>query len=374
MDPIRFLAIYLPQFYPIPENDRWWGRGFTEWTNAAKARPLFKGHYQPHLPADLGFYDLRVPDTLHAQADLARSSGLNGFCFYHYWFNGKRVLEKPLDLYVQQSIDFPFCICWANQDWTRTWSGNDGDLLMKQDYSHDDDRAHIRFLAERFFSQPGYVTVDEKPVFVIYRTALFPDIKRTAEIWREEVHKMGLKGIYLIRMETDQERFHPNDINFDATIDFHPHSRNLPQRVKYNRIRRALSKYGIYDSASIKNYIFDYQEYVNLNRFNGDFAYPRYPSLFPMWDNSARKEKNAWIFTGSTPSLFQKWLDQILTDFSPPARDENFIFINAWNEWAEGNHLEPCQKWGRAYLDVIQKKELKAAVSKIQIQKKIRIE
>lgn len=359
MDPVRFLAIYLPQFYPIPENDLWWEKGFTEWTNVTKARPLFKGHYQPHLPSELGFYDLRVPEVLFAQAELARSSGISGFCFYHYWFNGKRLLEKPLDLYREQNVEFPFSLCWANQDWTRTWSGNDGDLLMKQDYSHEDDRLHIRYLADHFFSSPNYITVEEKPLFVIYRTALFPDIERTAEIWREEMHRMGFKGIYLVRMETDQTRFDPAEIGFDAVIDFHPHSRNLPPRIGYHKLGRVLSRWNLYHSPFVKQWVFDYNSYVEANPFPASDNYTRYPSLFPMWDNSSRKERNAWIFREGTPEAFREWLRRLRSGFRPAGQEENFIFINAWNEWAEGNHLEPCRRWGRAFLDVIREEKEK---------------
>ena len=188
---VRPIAIYLPQFHPIPENDQWWGKGFTEWTNVARATPLLPGHYQPHLPSDLGFYDLRLADTREAQAELARQHGIYGFCYYHYWFNGHRLLNRPVDeVLASGKPDFPFMFCWANENWSRRWNEEDQAILIKHDYSFEDDERHINFLIP-FFKDKRYIKVGNKPVFSIYRSDLFPDIARTIDIWRKVVRQHG---------------------------------------------------------------------------------------------------------------------------------------------------------------------------------------
>src|SRR5665647_256742 len=198
---IRPIAMYLPQFHPIPENDEWWGKGFTEWTNVAKAKPLFKGHYQPHLPADLGFYDLRLEESRIAQAEMAKVNGIYGFCYYHYWFNGKRILERPFqEIFETGKPDFPFMLCWANENWTRTWDGGNHHILLEQKHSPEDDRNHIKALIP-YFKDSRYIRVDNKPVFSVYRASLFPDISNTIRIWREEAEKEGLE-LYICCFET----------------------------------------------------------------------------------------------------------------------------------------------------------------------------
>ena len=198
--PIRLIAFYLPQFHPIPENDEWWGKGFTEWTNVVRARPLFPGHYQPHIPADLGFYDLRLPEARQAQADLAREYGIGGFCYYHYWFNGRRLLSQPLDkVLASGKPDFPFCLCWANEDWTRAWDGRDKTILMRQQYCEEDDRQHIRWLVN-VFRDKRYIRIGDKPIFLVYRATRIPDPLKTTSIWREEARKMGIGEIFLCRV------------------------------------------------------------------------------------------------------------------------------------------------------------------------------
>ncbi len=351
MTQIRPIAFYLPQYHTIPENDIWWGKGFTEWTNVVRARPLFRGHYQPHLPADLGFYDLRLPEVREAQAKMAAENGIYGFCYYHYWFNGKRLLNRPVDDIIRNGEpDFPFMLCWANENWTRAWDGQDKDILIEQKYSYIDDREHIEFLCKNIFPDKRYIKVYGKPVFVIYKAQSIPDIKLTIEIWREIAVKYGFKGLYLIKVMTGKDRSDPVRSGFDAAVEFQPDWNNLPLRIKPSLVSKLLYKINIKKSAFINNSVFDYNELVkNALRFNiPDYKF--YRCVTPSWDNSARKKNKAHIFINSSPEAYGNWLSHTIKNFRSYSKEENFIFINAWNEWAEGNHLEPCQKWGMKYL------------------------
>ncbi len=354
---IRLIAIYLPQFHPIPENDAWWGKGFTEWTNVTKARPLFKGQYQPHLPADMGFYDLRLIEVMEQQAGLAKEHGIEGFMYYHYWFNGKQLLEFPVNnMIAQKKPDFPFMLCWANENWSRNWDGGFDKLLLKQDYTAEDDRLHMEHLCKNIFCDYRYIQIDGKPVFVIYRTEYFPDISATAAVWDEVCRQYGFNGIYLIKMESLFDRTPPGDIGFDAAMEFHPEWANLPERVPISFTEKILHKSAIKKNPKYSNYIFEYSELVEKAINKKPVNYKRFPGIMPMWDNTARySTKGATIFKNSTPELYGKWLNHIVDHFMPFSENENFVFINAWNEWAEGNHLEPCRKWGKQYLEVTQK-------------------
>ena len=227
--PAQLIAFYLPQFHPIPENDEWWGAGFTDWTNVAKARPLFRGHYQPHVPAELGYYDLRDADVRERQAELARAHGIAAFCYYHYWFGGRRLLRQPLDeVLASGRPDFPFCLCWANENWTRVWDGLSDNVLIGQTYSEDDDLQHIRWLA-RVFEDERYLRVDGKPLFAVYRARELPDPRATAQLWREEARRLGVGEIFLARVESfHDEHDDPTEIGFDAAIEFQPDMTNLP--------------------------------------------------------------------------------------------------------------------------------------------------
>jgi lipopolysaccharide biosynthesis protein len=353
---IRAIAFHLPQYHPVPENDEWWGKGFTEWTNVAQARPLFPGHYQPHLPADLGFYDLRLPEARAAQAALAQAYGIYGFCYYHYWFSGKRILERPVnDILKSGEPDFPFCICWANENWTRTWDGQEKAVLLEQKYSEADDRAHIRSLADTF-RDPRYIRIDGKPLFLVYRTSKLPDPKRTSEIWREEARAMGLGELFLCRVESfaaDCASLNPLEIGFDAAVGFQPDGRHVGENLYRNKLIQKLDRVGI----DLKRYgennnIFSYARLVeNAIADDRPLPYQKFPCVTPQWDNSARRKSGALIFDGSTPELYEKWLRTTIERVKCDRPDENIVFINAWNEWGEGNHLEPCQKWGRSYLE-----------------------
>ncbi|TDY11772.1 MULTISPECIES: glycoside hydrolase family 99-like domain-containing protein [Flavobacteriaceae] len=346
---LRAIAFVLPQFHPIPENDAWWGKGFTEWTNVTKAQALYEGHYQPQLPTDLGFYDLRLPEARQAQAAIAKDYGIYGFCYYHYWFNGKRLLQAPIDgMLKQKDLNMPFMLCWANENWTRRWDGKDEDVLMQQDYGIDDDEAHMRWLCEHVFSDDRYITVDDKPVFMIYRHNLFPDIVKTVTIWQEiAIKEFGFKGLYLCFAESFGAQTDPRQIQFDAAVEFSPHKvikhKLLQQQPKmWTRIVQK-------NKASLD--LRDFKKGVDelIHRSLPD--YKLYRCVTPAWDNTARKGKAAVIAVGSSPELYESWLRSLVKAFNPFSSEENFIFINAMNEWAEGNHLEPCIKYGTQYLE-----------------------
>ena len=349
------IAIHLPQFHTIPENDEWWGKGFTEWTNTRKCTPRFKGHYQPHEPADLGYYDLSDIAALKAQASIAAEYGIYGFCFYHYWFGGKKVLEKPVDLILSnKDYTFPFCLCWANENWTRRWDGRDNEILLKQTYSFEDDLEHIHDLF-KYFKDDRYIKVNNKPLFIVYRPGLFPDIKKTISIWREEARKTGIGEIYLANMQVFGQKEDPASLGFDACIEFQPDFGIMAKGSFFVKVRNKIITKINKDTTFKLSYKYKYSSLVDKMIQQERPVYKQFPGITPMWDNSARKSKGATIFKGSTPELYGKWLDAIVNRFIPYSKDENFVFINAWNEWAEGNHLEPCKKWGRKYLEVTKK-------------------
>lgn len=349
----RVIAIYLPQYHPFPENDEWWGKGFTEWTNVTKARPRFPGHYQPHLPADLGFYDLRVPEVRAEQAKLASDAGIYGFCYYHYWFNGKLLMERPLkEILESGKPDFPFMICWANENWTRAWDGGEKHILIKQDYTLDDARTHIRWLIP-YLKDPRYIKINGKPVIAIYRTNIIPNLKEMIDIWRDEARKEHLE-LYIARFESfgiAGDEYLKNGI--DAAVDFQPLGRSLNKYSKTlsSKIIRIINKI-LFPRFYL---LINYARFVKFQCKTPLPGYKVYPCICPGWDNSSRRKKKIITFVGSTPELFGQWLRSIIKKFKPFSKEENFIFINAWNEWAEGNHLEPDRKWGNEYLKITKK-------------------
>jgi lipopolysaccharide biosynthesis protein len=353
----RLIAIYLPQFHPFKENDEWWGKGFTEWNNVVKAKPRYRGHYQPHLPADLGFYDLRVPETRMEQARLAKEHGIYGFCYYHYWFNGHLLMERPLEEVLKShEPDFPFMICWANETWKKAW-GESQDVLISQTYSETDDLNHIRYLIP-FLKDPRYIRINNKPVISIYRSTHIPDIDKTINIWRNEASKEDIE-LYICRFESfreEGEKYLSKEIN--AAIEFQPHNNDLfylYENKKYfgKRIINKISR-SLYGHNIIFNHI-DYKKYVDFQIKRKFPNYKYYPCVTPMWDNASRRKHDFFSFYNISPELFGKWLNNTIDKFIPYSQDENLIFINAWNEWAEGNHLEPDMKWGKRYLEEIKK-------------------
>lgn len=351
LNKVRAIAIYLPQFHPIPENDEWWGKGFTEWTNVVKAKPRFEGHYQPHLPSDLGFYDLRVGEVREEQARLAKEHGIYGFCYYHYWFNSRRILERPFsEVLTSGKPDFPFCLCWANENWTRTWDGSAHEILLEQKYNKEDARQHIRHLIIAF-KDDRYIKVGGKPLMIIYKPELLTELASTLAVWREEVLNSGFPGLYLAYMENSIQNVSPAKLGFDASIEFQPNWKKLPKRRWGSLWSRIQHRMKIKTNPLQTNRVFDYSELQGNSNGTDLIDYKRFPGIVPMWDNSARRSTGATILYNSTPESYKHWLKSIIQKFKPYSEEENFIFINAWNEWAEGNHLEPCAKWGKAYLE-----------------------
>lgn len=349
---VRAIAFYLPQFHPTVENDEWWGKGFTEWRNVTKARSLFPGHHQPHLPADLGFYDLRLPEVREAQAALAREHGIHGFCYYHYWFNGRRILERPFNEVLESGKpDFPFCLCWANENWSRAWDGSSNHLLLEQKHSIEDDRAHIKSLLPAFADQ-RYIRINGKPLFLVYRTELLPDPLSTANIWREEARKAGIGEIYLARVEQFVNNIDPVSIGFDAAVEFAPSGNYLGPLLYRSRLSNFLARLGVFPAGYRDNDVIHYSSVAQtfMNRCDPEFK--RFHCVSPMWDNSARRKAKARILADSTPEYYEKWLVHTIRRTNTLYKgDERIVFINAWNEWAEGCHLEPDTKWGTAYLE-----------------------
>lgn len=349
---VRLIAFYLPQFHPIKENDQWWGTGFTEWHNVVQGRPRFKGHYQPHLPADLGFYDLRLPEIRAAQAAMASQYGIHGFCYYHYWFNGRRILERPFNEVLHSNKPaLPFCLCWANENWTRVWDGGENDILLAQHYSEEDDLAHINSLLPALFDD-RYIRIAGKPVLLVYRTELLPSPARTAEIWRQAAHTAGLGDIYLIRVESFVENIDPASIGFDAAVEFAPDWRNMQSRRIDGRWDRLLAAFGLLPRFFLENDLESYGDMAARMLARPPSGFNRFPCVTPGFDNSARRKKGAAVFLDATPQKYQAWLHRTIARSRQEKQgDERIVFINAWNEWGEGNHLEPDLKWGRAYLE-----------------------
>src|SRR5712691_1579136 len=335
-DNVRLIAFYLPQFHPIPENDAWWGRGFTEWRNVAHAEPQFPGHYQPHVPADLGFYDLRLAETRQRQVELAQAAGIHGFCYYHYWFGSKRLLERPFDeMRASGKPDFPFALCWANDPWSRRWDGRNDDLLQPQTYSADDDVAHIRWLLPALRDRRA-ITVDGKPLFLVYRASHLPDPARTCETWRNAVEQAGLPGIHLVAVETAWELgWDATRVGFDAKVLFQPQFGWLITHVSRPEGGR------VHIPGKDDLQVYDYEVVVNALQDLEPVDYRRYESVFPGWDNTPRVGDRAVVIHNATPSCYEAWLRDAVNRARAQPHDHRIVFVNAWNEWAEGCHLEP---------------------------------
>jgi len=353
---IKLIAFYLPQFHPIPENDEWWGKGFTEWTNVSKALPQFIGHYQPHLPGELGFYDLRLIETQKRQIELAQNYGVYGFCYYHYWFAGKKLLWYPFKTALENpQLDFPFCLCWANENWTRRWDGLDNEIIIKQNHSAEDDIDFIKDIDEALRDK-RYIRINGRPLLIIYNAVLLPDPTATAKRWREYCIHSGIGDLYLGAARTfGITNTVPN--GFDALIDFPPHYLAVGAPLLNSQIPMINPHY--------QGNIFDYQYLVNQARLSEKSTIPLFRTVVPSWDNEARKPGRGTTFINSNPALYQTWLEETIA-YTLKNNDDKFIFINAWNEWAEGAHLEPDRKYGYAWLQATYNALAQASLNKIK--------
>jgi len=335
------VAMYLPQFHPIAENDRWWGSGFTEWSNVTRAVPLFRGHRQPRIPGALGFYDLRLPDTRRRQADLARAHGIEAFCYWHYWFEGHRLLGRPFDEVLGSGEpDLPFCLAWANEPWTRTWLGQ-GEVLMGQRYSAEDDVAHARWLLPAW-ADPRWLRVDGRPVFVIYCPNDLPEPQRTTDTLRDQAVRAGLPEPLLLGMNAKDKWRDFRPFGFDATIDFRPQLSDLPFSAvsgpTKGKLRRNL-RLRVWDP---RLRVYGADEALRLmDRRRNRLDHPVIPCVFSGWDNSPRRGRQGTIVVGYTPERFASSLADAIALVEDEPAERRLVFVNAWNEWAEGNYLEP---------------------------------
>ena len=356
----RVIAFYLPQFHPIPENDEWWGKGFTEWTNVGRAKPLFKGHYQPRVPADLGYYDLRLPEVREQQAEMAYKAGIEGFCYWHYWFgNGKQLLERPFnEVLMSGKPDFPFCLGWANISWTkRNWNGavnREIADLIKQDYPGDDDiRLHFNTLLPAF-KDHRYITVEGKPLFLIYKPLLYPDVNHFIDLWNQMAVNNGIPGFYFIGHDNDWR----NNSKWILEHGFDAVNPENLQRVQImlnkslflmrlrNRIAREhprITPLNKYSYKSVIKHWFTEEDYQTHS----------FPCIIPNWDRTPRSGRSSLLFTGSTPELFKKHVKDALNIVNSKDEEHRIIFLKSWNEWAEGNYMEPDLKYGHGYLDAL---------------------
>ncbi len=337
---IRLIAFYLPQFHPIKENDSAWGKGFTEWTNVSKAVPQFEGHYQPRLPGELGYYDLRLKDIQKRQIELAKNYGLHGFCYHYYWFDGQKIMDTPLQqLLDNPDLDFPFCINWANENWTKRWDGLDHEVILKQNHSESDDFAFLEAI-KPILTDKRYIKISGKSLLMVYRPQLFPDIKATVKRWREHARKIGVGELYLVLSHSFDHQ-DPTEIGFDAATEFAPNNFQVENKT---------SELNFYNSNYSGN-AYDYKSAINFSIRQETPSYTKFRSVAPGWDNEARKPGKGTTFINASPDLYAKWLEFVLYDtYHNRQSDEKIVFINAWNEWAEGAYLEPDRKYGYSYL------------------------
>lgn len=374
----RIIANYLPQFHPIPENDKYWGPGFTEWINVVKARPFFKGHYQPKIPADLGFYDLRLPEIREQQAQLAREAGVEGFCYWHYWFgNGKELLQRPFnEVLASGKPDFPFCLCWANHDWsTRSWKNGKGKniTIQKQLYLGEDDYTSHFYNELPAFKDHRYITIDGKPLFVIYDPYHFPNVSNFIKVWRKLADKEGLKGIYFVGMcnntttiKRDKEgkitRVIPNltsskevyedilSLGFDGINSWGKSRGEMIANGKYKRILRMYlnQKFPFlpvlrYDYPNVAKHFFAPEDnWENV-----------FPTIMPQWDRTARVGKHEGVYDHATPKEFQKHIEDAIKVIEHKQDEHKILFLRSWNEWGEGNYVEPDERYGHGWLEAI---------------------
>lgn len=338
---IKLIAFYLTQYHPITENDQWWGKGFTEWTNVTKAKPLFVGHYQPHLPTDLGFYDLRVRETRREQIEMAKAYGVDGFCYYYYWFSGRRLLERPLDdMLADKESEMPFCLCWANENWTRRWDAAEHEILIAQQYRPEDDIEFIKSLIP-FFRDQRYIKIDNAPLLIVYRPQHLPNPKETVIRWREHCANIGIPKIHVACALTHGNWDHIA-YGFDSGVEFPPHNMTAPTLAHELNFHEHFS-----------GYCPDYKDIAEMYLAREySCEYSGFRSVFPSWDNTARRGANGTVVLNGTPENYEYWLSETIKKTEKEFPDtERLVFVNAWNEWAEGCHLEPDRKYGRRFLE-----------------------
>jgi lipopolysaccharide biosynthesis protein len=358
---VQFLAYYLPQYHPIPENDKWWGKGFTEWANVAKAKPLFKGHYQPILPSDLGFYDLRVPETQEQQANLAKEYGIDGFIYYQYWFgNGKILLEKPAEAMLEnKNIELPFCFCWANETWKGIWHGLDNpDILIEQTYQGAEGyRTYFEYLLP-FFKDERYIKVDNKPMFHIYKFDDIPDLDVFLGVFNQLATENGFDGVWFVATHANSDAVILNPLIYGQVgIDIF-NSMRYEQSFRYRsetflgKAERKIFKKFRFSLVKSNPFILDYK--IAVEKLQVNFIHKKYIAcVFPNWDNSARAGNKAMIFKNAKPENWKQHLKMTLREAEKNSENPPFVVIKSWNEWAEGNHLEPDAKFGRQWLKVV---------------------
>ena len=353
VDKVRVIALYLPQFHPTPNNDRWWGKGFTEWINVCKARKLFQGHYQPHVPADLGFYDLRLNESRIAQAEMAKEYGVEGFCYYHYWFgNGKRELERPFQEVLESGEpDFPFMLCWANESWhAKFWNINgisQKKLLIEQEYGGIEDYTKHFYSLLPAFKDPRYLKVENKPMFMIYRPLDFPEVAFFIDLWQKLAKENGLPGLFFIGQTTI---FEENSVEiFSKRFDAINTIRHY-DIVKYtNRIKRAFQK--LYRIIFRTPFVHKYAAAKKYFIVESDKQENVIPTILPNWDHTPRSGNGGFVLTDSSPRLFGQVVREAVKAVKEKPQDKRIIFIKSWNEWGEGNHMEPDLMFGKGYLE-----------------------
>lgn len=339
----KIIAYYLTQFHPDKHNEEWWGKGTTEWNNVIRAVPQFIDHYQPRLPGELGCYDLRIEDNMKRQIELAKMYGIYGFSFYYYWFDGERLLEKPLETFLEnKELDFPFSLCWANENWTKRYDGTNEGILMKQPSTLESYKNVIKDMA-RFFSDKRYIEVNGKKLVTVYRPSLMPDAKTIIEFWRQYCKEIGIGDLYIIAVKENTIETNWLEQGFDAISEFHP-------GTVYQQCQN-ITEYLDYIRKDFAGEVFSYEDLVKKQKYFR-YNYPKlYRAIMPMWDNTARRNNKGMIFHGATPALYKRWLKDIISEQKHRIDlDDQLIFVNAWNEWGEGAYLEPDKKYGYAYL------------------------
>ncbi len=370
---VKLVALYFPQLHAIPENDEWWGKGFTDWVNVKKAEPQFKDHFQPRVPLDKRYYDQSQMETLKWQISLAMQYGVHGFCHYHYWFDGKQLLETPTNMMLEsKELDFPFCLAWANETWSRRWDGQDHHILQEQTHRPDREmwERHFNYLF-RAWSDKRAIRIDDKPVFLIYRPHRIEQIGDMFEFWRGLAQQRGLPGLYFVAMKQYEYPIPELLKYFDASMHFQPFEalyspdydsdnkavvrpdlamrllRRLPERIRV--FLRA-----VLDSRLPTLTFYDYEKvWKQIIKVERDGGKPTFPGAFVDWDNTARYGNRARIFSGASPERFAYWFKQLVQVTARRPAPENLIFLNAWNEWAEGTYLEPDTRYGYRYLEAV---------------------